>query len=219
MILEYLALLAKREVFNKDCKALTLENQRIPRLDKKQNSFEPRSKLGKIECFGIVAHVTGKDAKHITVVRKGVNALRVELKHVKNARMQNLETGNESKRHATDAISKFATSLQRITEVEENAKRVVDRFIDFQKQGFQSEKVIDDAHRRLTKTSKRVGLLVEETFVLKPQLSKMKKARDAAVLSFDSRLRKVRVLESCVRMSCDKVDSLMRHESTKCGWK
>lgn len=52
--------------------------------------------------------------------------------------------------------------------------------------------------------------------MLVPQLSKIEKACDMAVLGFDGRLREVRDLEARVRMLCGELDSLKRHNSTSC---
>lgn len=64
--------------------------------------------------------------------------------------------------------------------------------------------------------SERVRLLKEEAHLLNSQLSKPKKAPDAAVSSSDGQMIEVRALELRERMLCDELDSPKRLESTNC---
>lgn len=54
-----------------------------------------------------------------------------------------------------------------------------------QREFAESEKATDDALERLTEMSKRMKLLEREAPVLRSQLSKLKKARNVAVLRLD----------------------------------
>lgn len=72
---------------------------------------------------------------------------------------------------------------------------------------------------QFTEIPKRVGLPELESLVLKSQLSKMEKARDAAVLRFDDCLSKVEALEPRVYILRVELGLLKRLESTNCNLK
>lgn len=78
------------------------------------------------------------------------------------------------------------------------------------------KKALHDALRRLTKTAKHDVPLEGEAVVLASHLSKISKARDAAVSGSDDRLRDVRALEARVRMLCAEQDLLKRRGLTNC---
>lgn len=85
-----------------------------------------------------------------------------------------------------------------------------------QKQGAESERTTSDALRQLAGTPKRVRVLEGKAFLLKPQLSKIEKARDVAILVFDDRLEDGKAPEARVCMLCGKLDSPKRRNATNC---
>lgn len=61
---------------------------------------------------------------------------------------------------------------------------------------------------------KSVGILREESLLLMSQLTKMEKARDAAVLGLAGRSREALALETRATILCDNPDLLSCHDST-----
>lgn len=99
---------------------------------------------------------------------------------------------------------------------EEDAKKATDRIVDIQGQEAKSEKATDVVLRRLANMSRCVHLLKENSLLLSSQFKDMKKARDAAVLDLDGRLKEAQALTARVRRLCDELNSSKRCESTNC---
>lgn len=138
------------------------------------------------------------------------------MNEVQDAQKQSVETAKVSNKRATNTALQLATSLLRNMEFEKNAKVATNKLIDMQRQVAGSVEAANDALKRLAETLKRVGLLEEEAQVLKPKLSRMKKAHVSAVADSDGRMREVWVLEAHKRMWCDQSDLLKRLTSKNC---
>lgn len=129
---------------------------------------------------------------------------------------QSVETADHSERWAVGATALFVLFFRRTKKEKEDTKKAAGGLIHMQQQVAVSERATDDALRRFTERSKRLGMLGGKVFLLKSQLNQIEKARKATVSDLDDWWREVRAFEAHMRVLCFELVLLKRRESTNC---
>lgn len=178
---------------------------------------ELRAKFANIEKYNASAKSTqtrGRNKKSTSFTEKRVIALEAESKEAQDTQIRSIDEVEKSRKRATDAATKLAESVRRLTECEESGKLVTKKWADMGLQVARSAETADDALRRLADSSRLVELLEKEAQGMKSQLRKTVMARDLAVAKQSNRHREVKALEAPELMLGVEMDLLERREAT-----
>lgn len=136
------------------------ENLRI--LELAEEAKKLRAKVAvtkKSNAFAKSSRIKGQSRKLLTVSEKRIIALEAELKAAQGAQKQSVDEAVESRKEVNKAAAQIFEPVLRVAEVEKDAKIVIEKLADMDRQITQSAETAKDAIRQVTKPMRRVELL------------------------------------------------------------